>query len=284
MDEASTGSPTIYSFNNGSGTAFYGVAQYGNGVTAYSYHANGVEGRAFTGAGVYGETAQGPGVYGVTASGYGVRGQSNGFGGVGVYGEAPQGTGVYGQSNVTGVYGGSPDGTGVEGYSETGLAGNFRGNVNVTGTLTKAAGSFKIDHPLHPADQYLSHSFVESPEMKNIYDGLTVLDERGEATVELPAWFEALNQDFRYQLTAVGGAAPGLHIAHGVQDNRFSVAGGTAGLEVSWQVTGVRHDAYARQRPIPVEEDKSRQERGYYLHPEVFGQPASRAIALAPRR
>jgi hypothetical protein len=52
-------------------------------------------------------------------------------------------------------------------------------------------------------------------------------------------------------------------------------------VEVSWQVTGIRHDAYANQYRIPVEEDKSVEERGYYLHPEVFGQPESKGISAA---
>jgi hypothetical protein len=46
-------------------------------------------------------------------------------------------------------------------------------------------------------------SFVESPDMKNVYDGLVVLDDKGEAKIELPDWFGALNKDFRYQLTAI---------------------------------------------------------------------------------
>jgi hypothetical protein len=85
-----------------------------------------------------------------------------------------------------------------------GLAALLEGNVTVTGTLHKGGGSFKIDHPLDPANKYLSHSFVESPDMKNIYDGVTVLDENGEAEITLPDWFSALNKDFSYQLTAIG--------------------------------------------------------------------------------
>lgn len=95
----------------------------------------------------------------------------------------------------------------VEGNLECGdVAGGNLGcdNLTVDGRLTKAAGSFKIDHPLDPANKYLLHSFVESPDMMNIYNGEVALDGLGKATVELPAWFEALNQDFRYQLTAIG--------------------------------------------------------------------------------
>ena len=86
-------------------------------------------------------------------------------------------------------------------------AGLFDGDVNVTGTLSKGAGAFRIDHPLDPENKYLSHSFVESPDMKNIYDGVAIFDGAGEAIVTLPDWFEALNEDFRYQLTPMGAGS-----------------------------------------------------------------------------
>src|SRR5262249_23259124 len=154
----------------------------------------------------------------------------------------------------------------------SGLAGKFGGNVDVQGTLTKSAGSFKIDHPLDAANKYLVHSFVESPEMKNIYDGVATLDGNGEAVVTLPDWVEALNRDFRYQLTCIGGYAP-VYVKEKVKDNRFVIAGGSLALEVSWQVTGVRHDAYATAHPMAVEVEKQGDEKGRYRHPELFGQP-----------
>jgi hypothetical protein len=67
----------------------------------------------------------------------------------------------------------------------------------VTGTLTRSGGSFKIDHPLDPENRYLQHSFVESPDMMNIYNGNAELDDQGRATVVLPEYFETLNGDFR---------------------------------------------------------------------------------------
>lgn len=152
------------------------------------------------------------------------------------------------------------------------------GNTQVVGTLSKSAGSFRIDHPLDPENKYLSHSFVESPDMKNLYDGVVTLDASGFARIELPDWFEALNQSFRYQLTAIGAASPGLYVSEEISGNRFAIAGGTPGARVSWQVTGSRHDAYAKAFPIPVEEDKTGDERGRYLVPAAFGQPPERAV------
>lgn len=146
------------------------------------------------------------------------------------------------------------------------------GSVQVTGNLSKGGGSFKIDHPLDPQNKYLYHSFVESPDMKNIYDGVVTTDANGRAVIELPDWFEALNQDFRYQLTAIGAAAPGLYVARKIEGNHFEIAGALPNMEVSWQVTGVRHDAYANRHRIPVEEAKEPESRGTYLHPEAFGE------------
>jgi hypothetical protein len=144
------------------------------------------------------------------------------------------------------------------------------GNGEFTGLVIKAGGSFKIDHPLDPQNKYLYHSFVESPQRMNVYNGNVILDNNGEAIVELPDYFEALNKDFRYQLTCIGGFAQ-VYIAQKISESRFKIAGGIPNLEISWQVTGVRKDAYAKLHPLIVEQDKPSAEKGRYLHPEAFG-------------
>ena len=206
------------------------------------------------------------GVYGQSMLAFGVKGYSRDRDGV--RGESQANAGVYGLSLAgPGVYGSSTTGTGVYGKSVTGLAGKFDGNVqingnlNVVGVLSKIAGVFRIDHPLDPVNKYLQHSFVESPDMKNVYDGVVVLDAKGEMTVELPEWFGALNQDFRYQLTCIGGFAP-VYIADEIFGNRFKISGGRSGMKVSWQVTGIRHDAWAEKNRIPVEVEKQDDEHG----------------------
>ncbi|HOZ09145.1 MAG TPA: hypothetical protein PKW75_12745, partial [candidate division Zixibacteria bacterium] len=232
-----------------------------NGVVGVGYSA-GVIG---TGADANGSCM---GVSGSTVStnigdAYGVRGTAS------VTGDA-NGYGVYGI--VTGTT------TGVR------YAGYFAGNVHVNGTLSKAAGSFKIDHPLDPANKYLYHSFVESPDMMNVYNGNVVLDGAGEATVSLPDYFEVLNRDFRYQLTAIGAPAPNLHVAEKINGGRFRIAGGAPGMEVSWMVTGIRQDAFANAHRIPVEENKGAEERGRYLYPEALGKTAAEGIDSARER
>lgn len=137
-----------------------------------------------------------------------------------------------------------------------------------------------MDHPFDPANKYLRHAFVESPDMKNIYDGVVVLDDKGEALVDLPEWFEAINRDFRYQLTNIGGFAP-IYIAEKIHNQRFKIAGGQPGLEVSWQATGIRKDPYAEKYRVRVEEEKPALEKGFYLHPEVYGQPRDKSLAVA---
>lgn len=154
------------------------------------------------------------------------------------------------------------------------------GDMNVTGTLSKSAGSFKIDHPLDPANKYLSHSFVESPDMKNIYDGVITTNEQGVATVELPDYFMALNRDFRYQLTVIGTFAQAI-VKQEIADNHFVIQTDKPNVKVSWQVTGIRQDAYANAHRIPVEQDKPQDERGRYLAPELFGQPVRLGIEPA---
>jgi hypothetical protein len=163
----------------------------------------------------------------------------------------------------------------------TGLAGNFLGDIQTEGTSNSSSSSFKIDHPLDPANQYLYHSSVESPDMKNMYDGVVRLNEKGEATVALPEYFGALNRDFRYQLTSIGAPGPGLYVAEELANNRFKIAGGAPGSKVSWQVTGIRQDAWASAHRVQTEVAKPPIERGYYLHPELFGAPEERAVNWA---
>ncbi len=141
--------------------------------------------------------------------------------------------------------------------------------------------SITIDHPLDPENAYLTHAVVASPEMLNVYTGTVILNEDGTAVVELPSWFEALNQDARYQLTAIGVPAPNLYIAQELRNSLFTIAGGKPGMKVSWMVTAVRYDPYAAAHRTPVEAVKPAHERGSYLHPEVYSQPATKSRQFA---
>ena len=296
----------MWGFASSSSGLTYGV--YG---VSHSSAGTGVAGFGGT-VGIYGETGNSTGAtYGVYAKtrspdGYGVYafatadGANQGADAIFGRSEGPTGRGVVGwvtddglpdYTTSTGVYGRTDSITGVgvhgrstfdsslstavwgDAFGGSAWAGDFSGNVRVVGTLVKTAGAFQIDHPLKPEAMYLNHSFVESPDMMNLYNGNVTLDEKGEAWVELPEWFEALNRDFRYQLTPLGRYVA-LWIAEEIAGNRFKIAGSVGGARVSWLVTGIRQDPWAEAHRIPVEENKRPEEVGTYLHPEVYGQPA----------
>jgi hypothetical protein len=185
----------------------------------------------------------------------------------------------YGKSSV---HAGSSDQTVLDGWGleATGIdvSTAYVGTVYADNLVTYGYKQFRIDHPLDPANKMLHHWSIESSELKNIYDGIATLDARGTAVVAMPNWFEALNGSFRYQLTAIGAPGANLFIAEEIANGRFKIAGGTANMKVSWQVTGIRHDAGARQRASVVEEDKPASDRGKYLDPAAFGQPDSMAL------
>lgn len=172
--------------------------------------------------------------------------------------------------------------------SAGGAAAVFTGNVDVVGQLSKSGGSFRIDHPLDPANKYLYHSFVESPDMKNLYDGVVITDARGYATIEMPDWFEPLNRDFRYQLTVIdasdGDAFVLAKVVREIADRKFTIRTNRGSVKVSWQVTGTRHDPWAEARRIPVEQEKPAHERGKYQHPELYGLPQEMGISHQPAR
>jgi len=194
-------------------------------------------------------------------------GSDSEYGGDGIDAYGGAGT-TYGGDGIYAVVG-----TGILSY-----AGEFIGDVDVQGSLSKTSGSFKIDHPLDPANKYLYHSFVESPDMMNIYNGNVTTDGSGTAIITMPAWFEALNTDFRYQLTAIGQPAQAW-IAAKIANGSFIIKTSKPGVEVSWQVTGIRQDAWANAHRIQVEVDKAPRDQGHYIHPELFGHEGEPSIA-----
>ena len=207
------------------------------------------------------------------------------FGGVGVLG-----TGGNGSTNGTGLDGpggsfsggnASVDGgDGIDAFAGSGFAGFFSGSIDVTGTIFAGSKDFKIDHPLDPANKYLVHASVESSEMMNLYTGNVTTDAKGEATVQLPEWFEVLNTDFRYQLTVIGQFAQAI-VARKIENNQFQIRTNAPTVEVSWQITGVRQDAFAKAHPLVVEEKKDARLQGFYIHPELYGAPEEKQIEWA---
>lgn len=275
-----------------------GQVSQGNGMGGAGLLAEGGDGYYNDGGAFQGNCCGGDGVdaygnaeaFGLKAfGGTAVYEFENGFAGImstGGPGESQDGQGIVAQGGSGSSY--SAGGDGIDAFagvpppssgSGSGLAGSFTGDVSVIGNLTVSGTKhFKIDHPLDPANRYLYHASVESSEVLNVYSANAVLDENGEAKVQLPEWLESVNKDFRYQLTAIGAAAPNLHIAQEIQNHSFRIAGGAAGMKVSWQVTGVRNDAWEKAHPMVVDVPKPAAERGYYLSPELFGAPPEKSI------
>lgn len=234
---------------------------------------------------------------------YGVEGMANEIGVAG-HAQGPFGRGVTGSTDIadtdgTGVWGRAlaltGDTVGVEGITQSTTGVGVRGAASQTGAnygvLGQADGSdgwavygngrlgadmklFRIDHPLDPANKELLHYCIEGPEPLLVYRGNTILDSRGEAWVELPAYFDAINRDCHFQLTPIGAFAP-LYVAEEVNANSFKIGGGFPGMKVSWMVTGVRNDAYVRSHGAPVEVLKQPHQVGKFLQPTLYGQSES---------
>jgi hypothetical protein len=255
---------------SGTGGAFYGfTAELGSGQ-------NGTNGVGATGG--YGDPEN------FTVGGDGVSGTGGGggaSGGIGVSGLGGNGTNDDGAGAYFMGANSSSNGDGIFGFAGSGgFAGVLYGNLNVTGTIFAGTKDFKIDHPLDPANKYLVHASVESSEMMNIYTGNVTTDAQGEAAVQLPEWFEVLNTDFRYQLTVIGQFAQAI-VAHKIENNQFAIRTNAPNVEVSWQVTGVRQDAYAKAHPLVVEEEKDARLKGFYIHPDLYGAPQEKQIEWA---
>jgi hypothetical protein len=310
---STTGGDGVVGFVGGA-TGVIGSSIRGDGVLGISGTANGVVGENFSEsgdpmdprpAGVAGRSRLGDGVSGSSTAGSGVFGLNDGahagvWGsncsndpGIGVKGTSLAGTGVSAVSLIgSGLIAESVTGNGVEGSSSRGVgvlgsslgggfAGLFLGRVRITGTLSKGGGGFEIDHPLEPETKYLSHSFVESPDMLNVYSGTVTTDDTGRATVSLPDYFEALNEGFRYQLTVIGQFAQAI-VEKEVRENQFVIATDSPRVTVSWQVTGIRRDPWAVAHRIRVETEKTADEVGRYLHPDVADRPDSARLHPDP--
>jgi hypothetical protein len=262
----------------------------GNGVLSATYSGTGT---STSPVAIYG-TATGAGVVGFGGS-VGISGVAetiDGFGGVaGAQGQSfsdgLESYGVIGAANAYafgaeynyGVYG-TTDGTGTVDDE----AGEFNGGLDCTGLVSAAIKAFKIDHPLDPANKYLYHTCVESNDMMDIYNGNVTTDASGTATVTLPSYFEALNKDFRYQLTVIGSFAQAM-VSKEEAGNSFEIKTNQPNVKVSWQITGIRHDAFATAHPVIPEVEKNAKIKGKYVHPELFGKSKDLSIVnISPKK
>ena len=135
-------------------------------------------------------------------------------------------------------------------------------DLDISGNLSKATGSFKIPHPLEEEgkkDKYLIHSFVEAPRCDNVYSGKIQL-QNGQATVDLDNndWykmtsgtFNKLNKDLRILVSnndfdnwdLVKGKIEGSRLII-ISNNPKSNA------VIDWMVIGTRQDDQVKESVI----------------------------------
>ncbi|MBL0147183.1 MAG: hypothetical protein IPP48_17240 [Chitinophagaceae bacterium] len=156
---------------------------------------------------------------------------------------------------------------------------NTTGTVVVSGDFTAlGVKAFTMDHPLDPTNKKLMHAAVESNEVLNSYSGNVVTDASGKATVSLPDYFEAINKDFRYQLTVIGGTFAQAMISKEISSNKFEIATNQPNVKVSWEVKGVRNDARMIKNPFVAVQEKTAAQKGKYIDPASHNQPESKGV------
>lgn len=130
--------------------------------------------------------------------------------------------------------------------------------VYIGGALSKASGSFKIDHPLKPKTHWLEHSFVESPDMLNLYTGNAQI-KKGKCKIKMPNWFIPLNgkndDDFTFQLTSLGQQND-LWVKEKMNEKGEVIFAGEKDGKFSYMITAIRHDKWAENHRVKVESKK----------------------------
>ncbi len=265
---------TILSFLGGAGVTGVDSSAFGSGVIGASYSTFG-EGTVGLGNGTSGTGVIGSA--GLGASPWGV---------VGVIPNTAVGANtslaIFGDNQTNGT-----NAVGILGQEIAAPNGATRYAIFANGDMA-ASGTkpFVIDHPLDPANKFLKHFSIESPEVLNLYRGNVVLDGNGEAVVTLPDYFESINNtNYSYNLTPIGQQAS-LFIKQEIANKQFVIAGGAPGMKVSWMVTSERNDPFLQQNPDNRQAvvTKTGSAAGKYLMPSLYGQPAESGIYFKPIR
>ena len=156
---------------------------------------------------------------------------------------------------------------------------NTTGKVVVGGDFTAlGVKAFTMDYPLDPTNKTLMHAAIESNEVLNSYSGNATTNSSGKITVTLPEYFEAINKDFRYQLTVVGGSFAQAIISKEVNNNQFEIASNQPNIKVSWEVKGVRNDKRMQQNPFTAVAEKAAKDKGKYIDTKAWGVSETKGI------
>lgn len=196
---------------------------------------------------------------------------------------ANQARGIYAQS--TGAAGA---GIGIQGFGgDFGVVGSTNGgnNLGLFSTSDFAANgtkAFLIDHPLDPANKTLRHFCIESNEVLNMYRGVVELGANGQAVIELPDYFDAININPSYQLTPIGTPTQ-PYVLSEISNNQFIVSG-APNTKVSWTVHAQRNDPTIQYYNSTIDNYttnvrmKRPHEIGKYFTPEAYGQSKEQGI------
>ncbi len=183
-----------------------------------------------------------------TFDGIGVRGQSTP--------SAGWGFGVYGEGNFYGVF--------------------SQGDLGASGVKT-----FIIDHPLEPETKSLKHFSIESNEVLNIYRGVGKFDNNGNCIIQLPDYYNSINIEESYNLTAIGKAMPNIFISKKINsEGKFEISGGIKGYEVSWSVYAKRNDKYVQNHPEKTKDviTKKQYQKGKFWDPISWNKEKDKGI------
>lgn len=312
-NNSTTGDGTIMAINTTSGNAIYAVNTANNGTAIVgigsigSGSSTGVFGESMNAGGyggVFKNAAAGvalyalsgvnsPGVGTVQISNTGNAGAcvvANGSGhGVVINNTGSSCYGVYASSSGSAAYAGYFNASGSGGatglfcngttgiYATGGTAAIFNTAITCNGYITKSGGGFRIDNPLEPEKSFLNHEFVESDSAKNTYSGNVVLDANGEATIVMESWFSAINSAVSMTVSAQGQSMPNLFWSE-VDALTFKISGGAANGKVSWQMVGVRSDAWQKKNGKKVVLPKNAEQVGRFMNPEAYGKDESFSV------
>jgi hypothetical protein len=225
----SNGPAAVLGINNGAGVSVAGSGTGGGIGVSGSTTSSAASGVPAV-QGVNGGT--GPGVVGFSSAGTGVGGGSGS--GIGFGGISTSGSGVQGQSTT---------GSAILGLSTgSGLAGDFRGSVKITGTLTLMGMKSAA---VHGKDGTLVRLYcMESPESWFEDFGSGQLSN-GKVTVDLEPGFGAVVKTDSYHVFLTAhGETNGLHVTDRTP-NSFTVHeghGGTSNVSFSYRIVAKRKD------------------------------------------
>src|SRR5215216_1705729 len=233
----------------------FGAAATQPGVTGFSREGDAIEGASFTGTALRAVSFFGNGVHSISGALTGVTGISGTQGPmltptVGVFGTSDTQFGVIGTSNAqAGVFGFSTNNIGVIGRTDNpnSLAGQFFGNVGVTGALTAAVKNGMVAFP--DGTQRVLHC-MESPEHWFEDFGAAKL-KNGRATVKLDSDFaKTIKRGGYHVFVTPEGDCRGLYV-RGKTAASFEVrelGGGKSSVVFSYRIVGKRRDITRHRR------------------------------------